>query len=241
MTRLADIIGRSFRESQTFDLDRVPTEAEVAEALPLLNGIIQRNIRPAILTIWLGDMTDLLYQRGTQFRDFTDYRDRVAVPQDVYINCKMDIPYTLRLPPSPGDGARLIVVDVNQNFGTFPLTLIGNGNTIQGQSQLILDNSGIGVSLFYRRDLADWTLLSGLTLNSRMPFPEEFDDMFVIELAMRLNPRYGQEIAAITTELFAEMKSRFMGRYISEISSAAPDLLWDSNSNIFNGDRGWTF
>jgi len=237
MSTLSDIITRSFRESQILDINRPPSDAQIAEALPILNGIISRHIRPAVQTIWLGNVAAVREQRGITLKNFTPFMDNRAVPQNCYVNLLSDAARTLLLPPSPGDGARLTFIDVLGSLASFPLTLNGNGNNILGNPVLVLSTSLENTSIMFRRDLAEWIRVSPLTQLQSIPFPDEFDDMFVIELAMRLNPRYGKEISPITSEIYQSIRSRHTGRYLSENSSADPDILWDS-SLATNSDTG---
>lgn len=238
MTTAEDIISSAFRESQLLDLGVAPSDNEEAEALKLLRGVVSRRIRPPVLTIWLGDVSSIREQRGPTLRNFTPFVDRLAAPQDVYLNCIMDQAYTLKLPPSPGDGSRFVVIDVGQNFGTYNLTLEGNGNLIDGGTSYTLSDSGQGVSLMFRRDIAQWIIIPAtLQASNNIPFPEEFDALFSIELALRLNPRYGATMDEITVEVYKDVKSRFVSRYMSTNSSADPDILWGSNGR-WSGDRG---
>jgi len=242
MSTLSEIVQRAFRESQILDINRTPSALQEAEAVTILRGIILRKIRPAVTPIWLGNLTAVKEQKGIILKDFTQWATQRAVPQDCYVNLLLDTAFTLLLPPSPGDGARLTFIDVAGTLATSPLTLTGNGNLVDGGPSVTLSTNNSTTSFMFRRDLAEWrpvTLVS-LIATAQMPFPEEFDDMFVIELAIRLNPRYGKEVSAITTEMYQDIRSRFMGRYMSETSSAAPDNLWDQTLGL-NSDNGRSY
>ena len=237
MSTLSQIIQRGFRESQILDIDRAPSAAQEAEALVILNGIIKRHTRPSTVTVWLGDTKNIHPQRGTILKDFTPLVDNRAIPQDTFVNLLLDQSYSVMLPPEPGDGAKLSFIDVAGTLASFPLTLLGNGNLVAGNTSATLSDNNSTTTYLYRRDLANWQLVSTLLTTSSMPFPEEFDDMFVIELAIRLNPRYGKEISGVTAEMYQQIRSRFIGRYTSENSSAAPDNIWEAAFNT-NGDIG---
>lgn len=240
MTTAQAIIRQAFRESQILDLNVPPTDDEQAEALTLLQGVVSRRIRPPVLTCWLGAVSSIKQQRGVVLRDFTSFVPHTALPQDVYLNCIMDNTYSVLLPPSPSDGSRLIVIDVGKNFGTFPLTLVGNGNLVDDGVSITLSTSGVGVNLLYRRDLGQWITVTDLGLSQNIPFPTEFDTLFSIDLALRLNPRYGVSMDEITAQIYQDVKSRFNSRYMSDNSSANPDILWDSYTG-WNGNRGTVF
>ena len=237
MSTLSEIVQRAFRESQILDIDRQPSASQEAEAVTILRGIIFRHVRPAVQTIWLGDTTTIKEQNGYVLKDFTNFAPNRAVPQDCYVNLVLDEATTLYLPPEPGDGARLTFIDVAGTLATNALVIQGNGNLVDGASFQTLATNNLNTSFMFRRDLAEWRPVAtiGLVATTQMPFPEEFDDMFVIELAIRLNPRYGKEISGVTAEMYQAIRSRFLGRYMSETSSAAPDNLWEP-SYSFNGD-----
>lgn len=237
MSTLSEIIQRAFRESQILDIDRQPSTAQSAEALQMLQGIIARCTRPATVPIWLGNLGAIREQKGTVFRDFNPFIGKRAVPQDCFVNLLLDTATEILLPPSPGDGARLTFIDVAGTLADNPLTIQGNGNLVAGSTLQVLSTNSQIYSLMFRRDIANWQVVSTLAATDQMPFPMEFDDMFVIELAIRINPRYGKEISGITSEMYQMMRSRFIGRYTSENSSAAPDNLWDAPYGS-NGDTG---
>jgi hypothetical protein len=240
MSTLSSIVSRAFRESQILDINRQPSTEQSTEALALLTGIIARKIRPPVQTVWIGDTTAIKEQRGGILKDFTRFIDEKAIPQDCYVNLVLDKSYSVLLPPSPGDGARLTFIDVSNTLATFPLTLIGNGNLVAGNPTESLGTNGQIYSIMFRRDIAQWIVIDPLVGTSNMPFPPEFDDMFSIELAIRINPRYGKEISGVTADIYTDIRSRFVSRYQQENSSAAPDILWETPFGT-SGDLGRTY
>lgn len=244
MTTLQVIIERSYKETQICAYNVSPTQDQLDAALPLLQGILERRTRPPILTCWLGQTNELKSQRGAIFRNFTQFAGQYALPQDIYLNCLLDTAQIVRLAPSPGDGARQVFLDTSQSFATSPLTLLGNGNRIDGGSDYILSTNGQTLSLLYREDLAEWLVLPAeYGLSQNLPYPAQFDDLFVIELALRLDPRYGKELSEITANTYQELSSHFKGRYFMLNSSANPDILWSSNfvgSTWAQGNMGWS-
>lgn len=240
MTTLNTIISRAYRVSQILDIDRAPSTEQVNEALPILNGIIRRHLRPPVMTVWLGNFTGMKRQRGQIFKDFTKYAQDWSIPQDVYLNVRAAESHTIYLPSEPGDGARLVIFDYGGTLATYPLTIVGNGNLIDDGEDLVMSTNGERVELMYRRDLANWQVITNLGLSQNLPFAEDFDLVFEIELAMNLNPRYGNEMGGVLIEVYRSALSMFNSRYMSETSSAAPDILWDPNiSQMGNGDRGY--
>ena len=239
MSTLSAIIGRSYRESQILDINVAPSIDQESEALEILRGIIRRYERQPVMTIWLGDFNYTKRQRGQVFKDFTSYANIYAVPQDVYMNVNVTQSYTVCLPNDPGDGARINIIDVGNSLSSFPLTLEGNGNLINGALTETLSVNGSATEYMYRREQANWrTVTLDPVASSNLPFDQMFDDMFVIELAMRLNPRYGDDMNELSVAMYQTMRAQFVGRYMAQNSSAAPDIIWDRAFNSDVGDIG---
>lgn len=242
MTTLSSIINRAYRESQILDINRPPSVDQEAEALEMLRGILRRYQRVPVFTVWLGDFTNLKRQRGEIFRSFNRMVQNIALPQDVYLNVNADQPYEVYLPCDPGDGARVNVIDVNNSFSTNPITLNSNGNLINGALTESLSTNGQRIEYIYRRELAEWlTVVTDPIASSNIPYDQMFDDMFVIELAMRLNPRYSDTMSELSLAAYQTILLQFKGRYMSQSSSAAPDILWDASgtNTLASSDQGY--
>lgn len=218
MTTVSSVIKAALRESNIIPLGKTPSDAEYAEGLERLQALvlstlgnemgenlspipIGRNeiVAPANYP-WYGNQPPAIY----------------FLPTNSRVMANLTAPATVNLHPMPNDGARMGVVDVSQNFGTFPLTIVANGRSIEGTDVLMLDTSGVTREWFYRGDTGNWVRLTDLTLDSEMPFPREFDDMFITFLAMRLNPRYGQSLDPQSGEIFKRARSQFRARYKQE-------------------------
>lgn len=239
MTTLNDVIGRAYREQQILDINVAPSTEQVTEALPLLQGIILRNlIQTPQSTIWIGASPKTGKARGQ--RNFTDLRDTYALPQNVYVHASLSGPLTLFMPYDAGDGARLVIVDAGGSFSANPLTLDGNRGLIDGSPTAVLSSSGQRADFFYRRDLAEWRSVSPLTAVSTVPFPEEYDDMFTIELAARLMVRYGKALDEATASLYKTMQDRFKARYSRTASDVEADVLFASEYAAFDTSGGVT-
>ena len=105
------------------------------------------------------------------------------------------------------------IVDVANNFSTNPFTINGNGRTIEGAVSQVYNTDGEKREWMYRGDLGDWVVVTPIALDGDMPWGPEFDDMFIILLAMRLNPRYGQTMHPASVEILKEVRSKFTARY----------------------------
>jgi hypothetical protein len=67
--------------------------------------------------------------------------------------------------------------------------------------------------------------ISNLGLNDTFPFPLEFEDLFVIGLATRLNPRNGVAIDEQAMMNFRRQRNLFRARYSQSIQQASEDGL----------------
>lgn len=126
-------------------------------------------------------------------------------------------PQEVFLPLDPCDGARIAVVDPEEKLGSAPLTLNGNGRVIGNgtATQLVLNNPGEALVLFYRADLGKWVTLAPLSndTSEEFPFPEEFDTYFITKLAMRINPRYGRQMSQDTVAAMLLAERNIRARY----------------------------
>jgi hypothetical protein len=111
------------------------------------------------------------------------------------------------------------VIDVAGNFATYPLTIEGNGRLIDGATSVTLNTNGFVGKYFYKADIGEWVTVPVETqLTDVWPFPVEFDDMFVIMLALRLNPRHGTTMSPESQFAFKRSKSQFQARYTQRIA-----------------------
>jgi len=182
------------------------------------------------------------------------------------VMCNLTANGFINLHPKPHDGARMGIVDVVGNFsspselettggilvettdglvlettGDTPtpvtLTIYGNGRTIEGEPMMVYSAIDKAREWIYREDLGDWVVSSPLDLNGIMPYPPEFDDMFIIMLALRLNPRYGQIMHPASVEALKSFKTKFSARY-SQSTTQVPvenGLLYLTHWNRFWG------
>lgn len=132
---------------------------------------------------------------------------------------------TIYLPLCPSDGSRIAVQDLGGNLATYNLTLDGNGRLIDGARTQTLSTNSLNRTWMYRADLGDWQQVTTLAASDEMPFPVEFDDMFIILLAMRLNPRYGRKMDPETRAYLRRIQAMFTARYAqSENLRIKPDI-----------------
>jgi hypothetical protein len=133
-------------------------------------------------------------------------------------------PLTVRLHPNPEDGARFAFRDLSNNLATNTLTVEGNGRRISGGTSQVFNTNGQAQEFVYSDALGEWvSVTNDLVAGDTWPFPSEFDDMFVIMLAMRLNPRHGQTMDDQTVVAYKRMRKQFTARY-SQVIGARSDL-----------------
>lgn len=215
MTTVASIIQSALRETNLIPLGVAPTTPQLTEAFGLLSTIVAgvlgneagENLNPFPL-----GSNDINSPKGYPWWS-NDLPGNIFVPANMRIMCNLTGPGMVNLNPRPHDGARMGVVDVSQNFSVFPLTIHGNGRSIEGQDTMVYSTDGLIRQWIYREDLGDWVTVIPLDITGQMPWPPEFDDIFIIMLAMRLNPRYGQVMHPASVEALKSGMLKFSARY----------------------------
>jgi len=212
MTLISAIITDAFRESNKIAVGTAPTTAMQTEALTLLNRIfasvmgweVGENLRQ-----WPVGTTGYVEAPAGASSDLWVYP-----PTNSMLACNLSSAQTIYLPQQPSDGARIGVQDLQGNFATYNLTLNGNGRTIEDAATLTLSTNSLNRSWFFRADLGDWVRFTDLALTDALPFPSEFEDFFVIALAIRLAPRLGPPIGAETLAAYKRSQQQFIARYV---------------------------
>lgn len=215
MTLARTIISDALGEGGILPLGGTPDAASEAEGLRKLSSIVS-----SLIGAELGEnLLSVSYGRNgitTQEGINADEKlqlDASYAPSNSRIIANLEKASTLFLNPSPRPGARFAVVDASGNFSTRSLTINANGRKIENATTLSLATNGLVREWFYRDDLADWVRVTDLTLDTAVPFPAEFDELLVTMLASRLNPRYGQTLAAETSAALSRWRSLFRARY----------------------------
>lgn len=211
MTLVSAIIADAMRESNLIAVGTTPQPLAQAEALGRLSSLVA---------------SVLGFEAGEQYRPWpvgtTGYRDGLYAgcagdwsrpPANVRLICNLAGSITIWLPVQPDDGARIAVQDLQGNFASNNLVLMGNGRTIEGAQSVTLDEDGANREWFFRADLGDWRRVTSLDLDAEFPFPVEFDDMFITLLAMRLNPRYGRALSEESKSALSRSRGQFQARY----------------------------
>jgi hypothetical protein len=251
VTLISSIIADAFRERNILPLGRDPNTNQSTEALRLFNG----NIRSIYgddagegLTDWpLGTFGNESPNYGLPYTDYsithpTLNRRLIATNTEAK---------TIYLTAYPQDGARMGIADPFSRLAAFPVTLDANGRTIEGNATLLLDTDGTFQEWFYRADLGQWVRITSLLATDQNPFPDDFDNFFIIGLALRLNPRYGREMDDQSALVFKSERRKFIARYLQSqpleiddsiswpfMSTQSYDQQREFSSNRAF-DRGW--
>lgn len=227
MTLVSIILSDAFREANIIPLGKALTVNQSAEALRKLNQLF--------LSIYGDDAGEALqdWPLGNFGRESTEYYldytrhtlDRPPINRRlIAVN---DAAETVYLPIQPQDGSRIGIADPYGRLASVPLTLDGNGRTIEAEATLLLNTDGLYRDWFYRADLANWMRLTGVTEADQMPFPEEFDIFFTILLAMRLNPGYGRDMDEQSIAMYKGERRKFIARYVQAMPlEINDDISW---------------
>lgn len=242
MTLVSDIITRAYRESNIIAIGATPTANEMAEGLVLLNSVVQSSVGNEI-----ADSLNDLVIGGTydQSQYLTPW-----VPDNTRLVLNLSAPLTVTLDPYPFEGQRFAVVDVSGNLATNNLTVNGNNRNIGGASTLVLNTNGTNSHYLFRSDTGNWVKISDLISSDVLPFPEEFDEYFVLMTAGRINPRNGATLNDQSMLALKRMRSQIHSRYCNfpQIESDVPyrhmlsnwyNYYGYSSSQDFSSGRPW--
>lgn len=216
MTLVSEIIRDAYRESNLIAISANPTDPENAEALRFLNrfvsGVYGNEAGEELKTILIGS-GHIRRPQGYPFYDQVPDQTTWFLPQNVRMVLNLTAPQKIALDPNPQDGQRFAFVDVSGNLSTNNLTIDGNGRKIDGGFFALYQTDGYSAEYMYRADLGVWLAVTPLLLTSTMPFQTEFDDMFVIAVAMRLNPRHAVTMDPQSSAVYAKLMRQFTAQY----------------------------
>jgi hypothetical protein len=219
MTTYTTIINTAFRESGITAAGDTPSTTEQTEAFALLSSIVQDVMGHEIgeLQTDIDVGTSGLTNASAIAADYLSVIQSWYIPNNARLICNLASAVSLFLPPLPGDGSRLSVIDNAGNFSTNVLTLNGNGRKIDpgtgAVSTLALNTNGATSDLFYRADLGKWITVDLSSVSSSSPLPAAFDDYLATLLALRINPRYGAQTKPETAQFIKDMQRKLRSRY----------------------------
>jgi hypothetical protein len=225
MSLVYEIIKDAFREANLIAITQSPTLDEQTEALRLLNRFVRsifgNEAGDKLQSLAVG--TNNIITTGS-LPTYT-FTGTSYAPLNARLVCNLSSPTTINLHPDPEDGSRIAVVDASGNFATYNLTLNANGRKIASATTSVQSTNSAMKEWFYRADQGNWMLISDLGLNDTFPFPLEFEDLFVIGLATRLNPRNGVAIDEQAMMNFRRQRNLFRSRYSQSIQQDTEDGL----------------
>lgn len=247
MTLISAIITDAYRESNLVMLGQQPSALQQTEALARLSSMIAGVYgydAGEELNDW---MVGALNQQPADRDGSWQQMDWSYPIENSRILLNHEGPQTLHLPRRPQDGARIQVVDINGALATYNVTLNGNGRLIEAAPTVLLNTASLNKVWIYNENSADWRAASNLGLADEMPFPEEFDDYFLIRLAGRINPRYGRSLNDLSLMRLAEVTEQLEARYrqtrAMPVAAALRSLSGPSNGGYATSGRrgrfGW--
>lgn len=242
-TLVSNIIADAYRESNLIPIGTSPTSAEETEGLRLLNRIFF-----SVIGNEAGDpLEDLPIGRnnisspgGYPINAWTE-NSQWFVPLNKRLILNLQDAREVRLHPTPEDGSRFSFRDVSNNLATYNFTVKGNGRRIGSDVEKVYNTNGAEHDFFYRADLGSWQEIPTTLLTSdAWFFPPEFDEMFVTALAMRLNPRHGQNITQESMSVYQRSLRQFRARF-KQITPTRSDLglLRLTNRDSYNNQNIW--
>lgn len=225
MTQVIDIITAGLRESNVVAPDQNLTPTETAEALARLQALVLSSVGSEvgyIMEDWnVASATSYTRPNGVPIP--TAQTAGFTIKPNSRLIFNLSAVMTITLDPQPQDGQRFSVVDAANTFDTYNLTINPNGRKIEGTvGNITLSTENTSKQWLYRSDIANWVVLDPLTEATEMPFPSDFDDYFIIALAMRLNPRYGRTIDDQSKARFDQQQLQFVNRYTQSRLRSVP-------------------
>lgn len=239
MTLTSAIIGDAYRESNLIMQGQAPSAEQEAEALTRLSSIVA-----GVFGFDVGEqledwMVGTLGQDAFEVRGWSELQWKYPIPNSRLL-LNHSAAQTIYFPYTPEDGSRIQALDLTGTLSTRPITLDGNGRLIEGQRTIIIDTDDLNRVWFYNEQAAEWRVVSGLTAETTFPFPEEFDDYFIIRLAVRLNPRYGRSLSDLSLMRLQEVAEQLQARYRQKRLMPAPTAVRNLRGPVepFR-DRDW--
>lgn len=116
----------------------------------------------------------------------------------------------ITLPYNPRSGARVAVVDGNDNLATAPVTIARNGRLLEGAaSNVTMNTNGEERAWFFRGDTGNWERERDLILTDSPYFPEELVSRLPWMLAFTLMSEFGAEIRPDVAQMATEGRQHF--------------------------------
>lgn len=226
MTLVSDIIFSAYRDANNVSINAALSPAEQSQGLQRLRSLVASvfgNEAGENLRDWpLGN-----YGRSSEAQFDPNARWVNRPQKNARLIATAEEARTVYLPDCPDDGTRIGVVDPYARLATYPITLSGNGRTIEGAASVVLNTNSTNRVWFYRADTGNWARITDIESFSEMPFPLEFDDYFIIALAGRINPTCGRATAPESIARFNQQRNQLLARYVqNQPLDILDDVSW---------------
>lgn len=218
MTTVSQLITDAYQYNNLVALSVIPNAAEQAKALRYLNRIFRSvfgNELGESLSSWRYDSVYGLRPTALQANDLRYYSNN-RPPANTRVVANLTAAATITLPSVPQDGARFALQDATRNFATYPMTVSANGRLIENATQVVLNTNGSNAEWFFREDTGNWAKIADLALTDDFPLPSEFEEFFIMMLAMRLGASedidLNNQLVFVLKDVTKKLKSRYRQR-----------------------------
>ncbi len=236
MRLVSDIIFSAYRDANSVSINATLSPAEQAQGLSRMQSLVASIFGNEIgenLNDWpLGN-----YGRDPQYSINLDPEMLVRPRINSRLIATAEEARTVYMPGYPSDGARTALIDPYARLAAYPVTLDGNGRTIEGVATLALNTNSLSRVWLFRGDLGDWVRVTDLGSFSQMPFPTEFDDYFILSLAMRINPTFGRSMSPESAKRFRQQQQQIYARYAQVAPLEISDDLSQCHMSVQGHER----
>lgn len=220
MTTIAQLITDAYQANNLIALSVIPNAAEQAKALRYTNRLFK-----ALFGNEIGDkLSDgVLSADGITYPDYAySYPiNTFNVRANTRIINASTAPVTINMPINPQGGTRVSFIDLTGALATNPVTINPSGRGVEGARTKVLGTNNEADDWFYRDDLASWQKISSLELTDEFPLPEEFEELFISLLVLRLDPTINVSMAEETGFLMKQMVRKLRSRYRQTVAQPA--------------------
>ena len=212
MTSIAQIITDAYQTSNLVALSVIPNADEQEKALRHTNRLFK-----SLFGYEIGDrLTDAtLSSAGLTYATTRPYLTATSfnIDPNTRVISPTTLSTTLYMPENPEGGTLVSFVDLSGLLSTAPITINGSKRLVEGVTSLLLNTNSENVQWFYRDDLANWQRVTSLALADEFPLPEEFEELFISLLVLRLSPSEGlpldDQIGYLMRQMLRKLRSRY--------------------------------
>lgn len=212
MTTIAQLITDAYQINNLIALSVIPSAAEQAKSLRYVNRLFK-----SLFGNEIGDkLSDgVLSSGGITYPDYAySYPiNTFNVRSNTRILNSSTSAVTIYMPTNPQGGARVSFVDLTGAVSANPVTVVAEDRLIEGVVGKTINTDSEADDWFYRDDLASWQKISSLELTDEFPLPEEFEELFISLLVLRLDPAQGvttgEELGYLMKQMVRKLRARY--------------------------------